>query len=352
MKKNKVIKRTKIFLPLIMFLLMISLSGCINVATPIPDVEVIKAANQYNTAVFANDEGNNGFFVKRIVDGVIGCYNVSWNEETNKIDSSTISGGELVFDVEDEHLKLHNITDFELLNVYLDTYYYVYILANEKIYEYVLDYTNDSMFLVPLHFSYINFREVNCLVDGFNQVVNARYNSLIVESDDENLLENIPNTSLVNVYGMNYLYLDENGYLVYQNVSKNNPVTYTFIEEKVEVVHCVMNNNYANILTTNNKLYKLNFDELTLKEIETINVEYMVTTVANNYFALVDDGKIKVYNYLLELVSEITPTQPTSEIVGVCLSFEGASKYKRLILTTAYLNDNVLYRVTDEIKLS
>lgn len=352
MKKNKLIKKTKIFLPLIMFLLMIILSGCISITTPIPDVEVIKATNQYNTAVFANDEGNNGFFVKRIVNGVIGCYNVSWNEETNKIDSSTISGGELVFDVEDEHLKLHNITDFELLNVYLDTYYYIYISANGKIYEYVLNYTNNSMFLIPLHFSYINFREVDCLIDGFNQVINARYNSLIVEKDDENLLENIPNTSLVNIYGMNYLYLDENGYLVYQNVSKNNPITHLFIEEKVEVVYSVMNNNYANILTTGNKFYKLNFNELTFKEIETTNVEYIVATRANNYFALVDDGKIKVYNYLLELVEEITPTQPTSEMVGLCLSFDGASKYKKLVLTIAYLNDDVLYRVVEEIRLS
>lgn len=352
MKTKKVIKKTKILYLISMFLLMISLSGCISIMTPVPDIEVIKATNQYNTAVFANDEGNNGFFVKRIVDGVIGCYNVSWNDETNKIDSSTIGGGELVFDVEDEHLKLYNITDFELLNVYIDTYYYVYFLANEKIYEYVLDYTNDAMFLFPLHFSYINFREVNCLVDGFNQVVNARYNSLIVEKDDENLLEEVSNESLINVYGLDYLYLDENGYLKYQNISKNNPIVHTFIEEEVKVVHSIINNNYANVLTENNKLYKLNFSELTLKEIDTVNVEYMVSTQNNNYFALVDEGIIKVYNYMLEMVVEITPTQPTSEIVGLCLSFDGSSKYKKLILTTAYLNDNVLYRVEEEIRLS
>lgn len=352
MKKNKVIKRTKILLPLIIFFLIISLSGCINVSTPVSDVEVIKATNQYNTAVFANDEGNNGFFVKRIVDGVIGCYNVSWNDETNKIDSSTLSGGELVFDVEDEHLKTHNITDFELLNVYIDTYYYVYISANEKIYEYVLDYTNDSVFLLPLHFSYINFREVNPLVDGFNKVVNARYNSIIIEKDSENILDEVANESLVNVYGMNYLYLDENGYLVYQNISKNNPVLYTFIEEEVKIVHSIMNSNYAFVLTETNKLYKLDFSSLTTKVVDVIKPEYMISTITNNYFVLVDDGKIKVYNYMLTLIDEVIPTQPTSEIVGLCLSFERTSKYKRLILTTAYLNGNVLYRVNDEIILS
>lgn len=342
----------KLILTFLIVLLTLVLTGCVNIINPVEDIEVIKAVNQYNTAVFANDEGNNGFFVKRKVNGVIGCYCVSWNEETGKIDASTMSHGELVFDIKDEHLEENDIIDFELLNVYIDTYYYVYFKANDKIYEYVLDYTNDSVFLMPLHFSYINFREVNPLVDGFDIIVNARYNSIIIEKDSLNILDEVSNESLIYVYGMNYLYLDANGYLVYQNISKNNPILHTFIEEEVKVVHTIMNGNYAVVLTENNKLYKLDFKSLTTKVIDVVNPEYMVSTITNNYFVLVDDGKIKVYNYMLELISEVVPTQPTSEIVGLCLSFEGASKYKRLVLTTAYLNDLVLYSTKNEIKLA
>ena len=58
------------------------LTGC---SKEKPDVEVVKAINQYKTAVFANDEGNNGFFVKRNVNGVIGCYYVNWNDLTGII---------------------------------------------------------------------------------------------------------------------------------------------------------------------------------------------------------------------------------------------------------------------------
>ncbi len=348
---NRFIKNKISLVILILFLLPV-LTGCIVVSTPEADVEVIKAVNQYNTALFANDEGSNGFFVKKEEKGVIGCYCVTWDEKTGKIDTSTMSNGELVFDVEDEHLKENEITDFELLNVYIDTYYYVYISANDKIYEYVLDYTNDSLFLMPLHFSYINFREVNPLIDGFNIVINARYNSIIIEKEEENILEEVKNEDLINVYGLNYLYLNENKHLVYQNISKNKPITHTFIEEEVEVIHSIMNNNYAIVLTNNNKIYKLNYSDLSIKEIEIVNPEYMVSTINNNYFAVVDDGKIKVYNYMLDLVSEVIPTEPTSNIVGLCLSFEGAAKYKKLVLTTAYLNNQVLHSTVDEIKLS
>ena len=167
-----------------------------------PDVEVVKADNQYKTAVFANDEGDNGFFVKRNVNGVVGCYYVNWDDSTNKIDDSALSNGELVFDVNDEHLQTQGIKDFEILNVYIDTYYYVYISSNDKVYEYVLDYTNSSIFVLPLHFSYINFRAVDVLMDGFGQVVNARYNSLIIETTDENLLDDVENSRLVNVYDL------------------------------------------------------------------------------------------------------------------------------------------------------
>ena len=344
--------RKKISLIILMFFFSTLLTSCIVISTPAPDIEVIKASNQYNTALYANDEGSNGFFVKRKKDGIIGCYLVSWNDETRKIDTSTMSHEEIVFDIEDEHLKEAEITDFELLNVYIDTYYYVYFMANEKIYEYVLDYTNDSLFLMPLHFSYINFREVTPLVDGFNNVVNARYNSIIIEKEEENILEEISNESIINVFGMNYLYLNEDKHLVYQNISKNKPVTHIFIEKEINVIHSIMNNNYAIVLTDENKLYKLNYNDLTIKEVEVVSPEYIVSTINNNYFAVVDQGIIKVYNYMLDLVGEITPIEPTSNIVGLCLSFEGAAKYKKLVLTTAYLNGNVLYSTVDEIKLS
>ena len=74
--------------------------------------------------------------------------------------------------------------------------------------------------------------------------------------------------------------------------------------------------------------------------------------INNNDFAVVDEGIVKVYNYMLDLVGEITPIEPTSNIVGMSLSFEGAAKYKKLVLTLAYLNGDVLYSTVDEIKLS
>ena len=59
------------------------LSSCVIGSNPTPDIEVIKATNQYNTALFSNDDSNNGFYVKRKVDGVVGCYLINWNEESS-----------------------------------------------------------------------------------------------------------------------------------------------------------------------------------------------------------------------------------------------------------------------------
>ena len=50
-----------------------------------------------------------------------------------------------MFDINDEHLQTNGIKDFEILNVYIDTYYYVYISSNDKVYEYVLDYTGTKI---------------------------------------------------------------------------------------------------------------------------------------------------------------------------------------------------------------
>ena len=317
-----------------------------------PDVEVVKADNQYKTAVFANDEGDNGFFVKRNVNGVVGCYYVNWDDSTNKIDDSALSNGELVFDVNDEHLQTQGIKDFEILNVYIDTYYYVYISSNDKVYEYVLDYTNSSIFVLPLHFSYINFRAVDVLMDGFGQVVNARYNSLIIEKTDENLLDDVENSRLVNVYGMRCLFLDDNNNLVYRNISKNNKEEdHIFIENVEEILYTSVNNNYANIITKN-KLYKLDFVTYTIKEINVSNVEYVVVTSANNYIAIVSKNNILIYNYRLELIEELSIDNDASEIVGLCVSFIGSSNPKKLVITMAHLEENVLYRTQEEIKLS
>lgn len=317
-----------------------------------PDVEVVKADNQYKTAVFANDEGDNGFFVKRNVNGVVGCYYVNWDDSTNKIDDSALSNGELVFDVNDEHLQTQGIKDFKILNVYIDTYYYVYISSNDKVYEYVLDYTNSSIFVLPLHFSYINFRAVDVLMDGFGQVVNARYNSLIIEKTDENLLDDVENSRLVNVYGMRCLFLDDNNNLVYRNISKNNKEEdHIFIENVEEILYTSVNNNYANIITKN-KLYKLDFVTYTIKEINVSNVEYVVVTSANNYIAIVSKNNILIYNYRLELIGDLSTDNDASEIVGLCVSFIGSSNPKKLVITMAHLEENVLYRTQEEIKLS
>ena len=317
-----------------------------------PDVEVVKADNQYKTAVFANDEGDNGFFVKRNVNGVVGCYYVNWDDSTNKIDDSALSNGELVFDVNDEHLQTQGIKDFEILNVYIDTYYYVYISSNDKVYEYVLDYTNSSIFVLPLHFSYINFRAVDVLIDGFGQVVNARYNSLIIEATDENLLDDVENSRLVNVYGMRCLFLDDNNNLVYRNISKNNKEEdHIFIDNVEEILYTSVNNNYANIITKN-KLYKLDFVTYTIKEINVSNVEYVVVTSANNYIAIVSKNNILIYNYRLELIGDLSIDNDASEIVGLCASFIGSSNPKKLVITMAHLEENVLYRTQEEIKLS
>lgn len=339
----------KKLLVIITILFGLLLTGC---NKDLPDVEVIKSANQYKTAVYANDEGDNGFFVKRNVDGVIGCYYVNWNDETNKIDDSTLSNGELVFDINDEHLQTFGIKDFEILNVYIDTYYYVYLSSNDKVYEYVLDYTNSSFFVIPLHFSYINFREVDCLIDGFNQVVNARYNSLIVEKSEESLLEDVSNSQIVNLYGTRCLFLNEENNLVYRNISKHNKdEDHVFIENVEKIVYSSVNNNYANIFTKN-KIYKLDFTTFTTKEIMVDNIEYVSVTDANNYITVITKNDILVYNYRLELITKLSIDSETSEIVGVCTSFIGSSNPKKLVITLAHLEGNVLYRNIEEIKLS
>ena len=290
--------------------------------------------------------------MKRNVNGVVGCYYVNWDDSTNKIDDSALSNGELVFDVNDEHLQTQGIKDFEILNVYIDTYYYVYISSNDKVYEYVLDYTNSSIFVLPLHFSYINFRAVDVLMDGFGQVVNARYNSLIIEATDENLLDDVENSRLVNVYGMRCLFLDDNNNLVYRNISKNNKEEdHIFIENVEEILYTSVNNNYANIITKN-KLYKLDFVTYTIKEINVSNVEYVVVTSANNYIAIVSKNNILIYNYRLELIGDLSIDNDASEIVGLCVSFIGSSNPKKLVITMAHLEENVLYRTQEEIKLS
>ena len=257
-----------------------------------------------------------------------------------------------MFDVNDEHLQTQGIKDFEILNVYIDTYYYVYISSNDKVYEYVLDYTNSSIFVLPLHFSYINFRAVDVLIDGFGQVVNARYNSLIIEKTDENLLDDVENSRLVNVYGMRCLFLDDNNNLVYRNISKNNKEEdHIFIENVEEILYTSVNNNYANIITKN-KLYKLDFVTYTIKEINVSNVEYVVVTSANNYIAIVSKNNILIYNYRLELIGDLSIDNDASEIVGLCASFIGSSNPKKLVITMAHLEENVLYRTQEEIKLS
>ncbi len=337
---------------LLLNIMLLLLTGCVINMTPVPDVEVEKANSQFHTAVYANDEGSNGFFVKRVVNGVASCYNVSWNDQTNKIDNTTLNNGQLVFDTNDEHLQMFGITDFELLGVHIDTYYYVYFQANDKIYEYVLNYTNSSMLIFPMAFHYINFREVNIKLDGLNDIVPARYNSLIMELDDENLIDDIPNSNILGIYGLNYLYLDQNGYLVYQNISKTQPVQHVFIEDKLDIVHACLNSNYAYVLTKDNKVYHLNFEDLTMSNIESTPILYMTSTKAKNYFALVLEDKIVVYNYMLEPVTEIIPVQPTNQIVGIVLAFKGAASPKKLVLSLAYMNGNVLYQTVDEIKLT
>ena len=143
----------------------------------------------------------------------------------------------------------------------------MYLQSNNKIYEYVLDYTNSAIFVIPLHFTYINFREVDCLVDGFGQVVNARYNSLIIEKGEDNLFENIENNQLVNVYGIQCLYLDEDNNLVYRNLSKTKELEdHIFIENVGDILYTSINNNYANIIT-NNKIYKLDFKTFNIKSL-------------------------------------------------------------------------------------
>lgn len=340
--------RYKISLILLIGLVFL-LTSCVIISNPKPDIEVIKATNQYNTALFSNDAGNNGFYVKREVEGVIGCYRVGWDEETNKIDTTMIGAGELMFDVNNEHLKEYEITDFELLSVYINFYYYVYFSANNKTYEFILE-NNNSLFQDG--FSYVNFREVNPLMDGFDRIITTTYDTVIIEKDEESILEGVDNLSLVNIHGMHYLYLNENKQLVYENISRNKAIKHIFIEEETEVVYSVMNNNYAIVLTSDNKVHKLQYSDLSIKSIDVVNPEYMVTTINNNFFAIVDDGKIKVYNYMLDLIEEITPVEPTSNIVGLCLSFEESLKNKRIVLTTAYLNNFVLYRTVDEIKLA
>ena len=335
---------------IITILSLILLTSCTNEVKP--DIEVIKSPYQYKTAVYANDEGDNGFFVKRTVSGVVGCYYVNWSDETNKIDDDAISNGQKVFDVNDEHLQTYNIEDFEILSVYIDTYYYVYLQSNNKIYEYVLDYTNSAIFVIPLHFTYINFREVDCLVDGFGQVVNARYNSLIIEKGEENLFEDIENNKLVNVYGIQCLYLDEDNNLVYRNLSKTDELEdHIFIENVGDILYTSINNNYANIIT-NNKIYKLDFKTFNIKEINVNNTQYVEVTSTNNYIAVVTKDSILIYNYMLELIKEIPYDSSLPEIVGVCISFIGSTNPKKLLITLAHLNGNVLYRTVEEIKLS
>lgn len=341
--------RKKISLIILMFFLSPLLTGCIVISTPAPDIEVIKASNQYNTALYANDQGSNGFFVKREVEGVVGCYLVCWNELNNKIDTSIFGAGNLMFSTEDEHLKNYDIVDFELLSVYVSIYYYVYFSANDKIYEYVLE---DSSVFISDRFTYVNFREVNPLINGFNRIITTSYDTVIIDKEDENILEGINNESLVNVFGMNYLYLDENKNLIYENISKNKPIKHTFIEGETEVVYSILNNNYAIVLTSDHKISKLQYSDLSIQTIDVVNPEFIVTTLYNNYFAVVEEGVIRVYNYMLDLVGEVTPIEPTSNIVGLSLSFEGAAKYKKLVLTAAYLDGNVLYSTVDEIKLS
>lgn len=344
---NRSIKN-KISLMILIMLFFTMLTSCVITPTPAKDVEVIKSVYQYNTALYANDDGSDGFFVKREVGEVIGCYLVGWNEETNKIDTSMIGAGHLIFDVEDEHLKQYEINDFELLSVYIDLYYYVYFSANDKIYEYVLEYNS----FLPGDFSYVNFREVNPLMDGFNRVITTPYDSVMIGKDDESILDNVDNESLINIYGSHYLYLNEENHLIYTNSSKTKPVVYPIIEEETNIVHSIMNNNYAIVLTSNNKIYKFQYSDLSIDVIDVVNPEFMISNMNNNYFAIVDEGKIKIYNYMLELISEVIPTQPISEIVGICLEYKGSIKNKKLILSLSYLTDNVLYRTVDEIKLS
>lgn len=329
---------------------LILLVGC--KTGELPEVEVIKSSYQYKTAVYANDEGDNGFFVKRNVNNVIGCYYVHWSDETNKIDDSALSNGQKVFDINDEHLQTYGIKDFEILNVYIDTYYYVYLQSEGKIYEYVLDYTNSAIFVIPLHFSYINFREVDCLIDGFGQVVNARYNSLIVEKNDTNLFKNIDNNKLVNVYGIQCLYLDDDNNLVYRNLSKAKEIEdHIFIENVGDILYTSINNNYANIIT-NNKVYKLDFKTFNIKEININNVEYAEVTSSNNYITIVTKDSILIYNYMLELIKEIPYDESMPEIVGVCISFIGSTNPKKILITLSHLEGNILYRSIEEIKLS
>ena len=73
---------------------------------------------------------------------------------------------------------------------------------------------------------------------------------------------------------------------------------------------------------------------------------------ANNYITIIANNSISIYNYRLELIGEISSTDITSEIVGLCVSFIGSSNPKKLVITMAHLEGNVLYRTQKEIKLS
>jgi hypothetical protein len=189
-------------------------------------------------------------------------------------------------------------------------------------------------------------------MDGFGQVVNARYNSLIIETTEDDLLEDVENDKLINVYGIRCLFLDDENNLVYRNISKNSKEEdHVFIENVEEILYTSINNNYANIITKN-KLYKLDFVSHTIKEINVSNVKYVAVTNANNYITIIANNSISIYNYRLELIGEISSTDITSEIVGLCVSFIGSSNPKKLVITMAHLEGNVLYRTQKEIKLS
>ena len=91
---------------------------------------------------------------------------------------------------------------------------------------------------------------------------------------------------------------------------------------------------------------------MTIKEINVSNVEYVVVTSANNYIAIVSKNNILIYNYRLELIGNLSIDNDASEIVGLCVSFIGSSNPKKLVITMAHLEENVLYRTQEEIKLS
>ncbi len=384
--------RKKITLLLILAFGLFALFACSNKER---EFVIVPSSKSFSSSHFTNYRQ---VFVKEVRDDVLGLYTEIWNEETNAINSTLYSSE--VFTVKDENFVELGITDFNVVDVFTDkngNNYDVFIEANEKVYQVSLSYTNGGLWILPRVFHIDEkIKEVDYAKDGFGKYLYANtdgrpYENRFMDLSVEPIIENVENKNIyafspeyVGTYGDDftkhewwYFHRNNDGVLTCERRYYTNEVP-TYDEEGYRVNNILSEKitlNLANIdikssrfllrdgtvyliiITNDNRIIQVNTTTSQNKIIDVPEVNYWTFTYDHNYFALITNNQVLLYDYDLDLLNEYKFDFNVNSFGGVILESKFKSEegklgsYEYLYFDSAYLKGDTLVRYNQTHRL-